>query len=496
MKRFTAVIAASILLVTLLAGCRDSQPGADTGADSSERIRIVATIFPQYDWTRQIIGDNMDNFELILLQDTLVDLHSFQPSISDIVTISDSDLFIYVGGHSDDWVENVMRQATNPDMIVINMMDALGSAIRYEEFVEGMEHGHDCAHDHDHHHDHDCDDDDCDDDHHHDHNHDHDCDDYDCEDDHNHASRLVHVSGHVYISRLVSAYSDDDYECCCDYDYYYLCCCDYDYYPCEYDWVYEYEPCCCDYGYYYECCCDYYYAHYYNHDHDHSLDSHYHDHDHDHDCDHDYDCDHDHDHDCDDHEHGHHHHHHHGHHHHHDIYDEHVWLSLRNAIIISHAIADALSELDPDNADDFRQNLAAYTAQLSALDVDFQRMVNAAPNNTLLFADRFPFLYLVADYGINYYAAFPGCSAEAEASFSTIVFLTQRVNELGLHTIMVTESADKSIARTIINNSENRNQQILVLDSLQSVTAGNVRDGITYLDVMRSNLYVLQEALS
>ena len=122
-------------------------------------------------------------------------------------------------------------------------------------------------------------------------------------------------------------------------------------------------------------------------------------------------------------------------------------------------------------------------------------MVQQSPNRTLLFADRFPFIYMTADYGLRYYAAFAGCSAEIEASFSTIIFLAQRLNELGLHTVMVTESSDKSIARTVIDAAGAEDVQILVLDSMHSVTAADVRDGSTYLEIMRSNMEVLREAL-
>jgi zinc transport system substrate-binding protein len=129
------------------------------------------------------------------------------------------------------------------------------------------------------------------------------------------------------------------------------------------------------------------------------------------------------------------------------------------------------------------------------LDAEYKATVNLAATKTLLFGDRFPFRYLMDDYGLTPYAAFSGCSAETEASFDTIVFLARKVDELNLKTVMVTESSDKSIARTVINNTIDKNQQILVLDAMQSVTANEVKDGTTYLSIMEDNLTVLKDAL-
>jgi zinc transport system substrate-binding protein len=140
--------------------------------------------------------------------------------------------------------------------------------------------------------------------------------------------------------------------------------------------------------------------------------------------------------------------------------------------------------------------LAAYTEKLLSLDEDYKAALGDIENKTLLFADRFPFRYLVDDYGINYYAAFSGCSAETEASFSTIIFLAGKADELGLNTIMVTESGNRAIAETVVSNTESKDQQILELDSMQSVTTADVQRGVTFLSIMESNLAVLIEALS
>jgi zinc transport system substrate-binding protein len=139
--------------------------------------------------------------------------------------------------------------------------------------------------------------------------------------------------------------------------------------------------------------------------------------------------------------------------------------------------------------------VAAYIENLLSLDEEYKAALGNIENKTLLFADRFPFRYLVGDYGIDYYAAFSGCSAETEASFSMIIFLAGKVDELGLSTVMVTESGNRAIAETVISNTESKDQQILELDSMQSITTADVQRGVTFLSIMQSNLAVLVEAL-
>jgi zinc transport system substrate-binding protein len=155
-----------------------------------------------------------------------------------------------------------------------------------------------------------------------------------------------------------------------------------------------------------------------------------------------------------------------------------------------------LSEIDPENAEAYQANADAYIAQLSALDAEYQTAVDAANVRTLVFADRFPFRYLMNDYGITHYAAFQGCSAESEASFVTIISLANRINQLGLSVVVVTETSDRSIARTVIDSTNARNQRILVLDGMKAVTADDRKNGTTYLSIMESNLEVVREALS
>ena len=158
-------------------------------------------------------------------------------------------------------------------------------------------------------------------------------------------------------------------------------------------------------------------------------------------------------------------------------------------------IEQALEQVDPKHAEAYQANLEAYTAQLDELDSAYQEAVSAAAGDTLLFGDRFPFRYLTDDYGLSYYAAFMGCSAETEASFDTIIFLATKMDELELPVIMTLEGSDHRIAETILQTSTAKNQTILEMDSMQSVTAKDVEAGATYLQIMEKNLEVLKEAL-
>lgn len=175
--------------------------------------------------------------------------------------------------------------------------------------------------------------------------------------------------------------------------------------------------------------------------------------------------------------------------------DEHVWLSLKNAKMLVRVISKALQELDPDSKDIYAANADAYVKKLSALDAEYQTAVDAASNKTILFGDRFPFRYLVDDYGLRYYAAFVGCSAETEAGFETISFLAKRVDEWKLPCVLTIEGAQHKIAETIVRNTTAKNQRVLTMDSMQSTTSKDVKNGTTYLSVMEKNLSVLKEAL-
>ena len=319
-----------VLAAFMLAGCAPKQQ------QNATKLKIVATTFPQYDWIREIIGKDNTNVDLQLLMKNGGDLHSYQPTAGDIANISDANLFVYVGGESDEWVDDALEEKTNKDMKVVNMMQTLGDDIDEEE--EGLE-----------------------------------------------------------------------------------------------------------------------------------------DHDHDHD-----EKDHDHDHD-----------------HHDEIeYDEHVWLSLKRAQKIVKAIADELVELDPTNAKKYQANAEAYIAKLAALDKSYESTVNTVKDKTWIFADRMPFHYLAKDYGITTYAAFNGCSTETNASFNTIVTLAKYADEFGINHIMTIESSDHKLAKAVIENTAEKNQEILTLNSLQSVSQSDIDKGLTYYGAMEENLKVLAQSFN
>ena len=176
--------------------------------------------------------------------------------------------------------------------------------------------------------------------------------------------------------------------------------------------------------------------------------------------------------------------------------DEHVWLSLKNAKVLCAAILGALEEIDPANRAAYESNASAYMEKLNKLDMDYKQAVDGAKYDTLLFGDRFPMRYLVDDYGLKYYAAFAGCSAESEASFETISFLAQKLDELKLPCVLTIEGARHKIAETIVQNTTKKDQKVLTMDSMQSTTYEDVKNGATYLTIMEQNLDVLKEALN
>ena len=331
---------------------------------SDKKLSVVCTIFPEYDWVKEVVGDKKDNYDITYLLENGVDLHSYQPTAEDMAKISSCDLFVYVGGESDGWVEKAVKDASNPNMQVINLMETLGSNVKEEEVVEGMQ-----GHDHEHGHEEDAD----------------------------------------------------------------------------------------------------------------------HDHKHEHEEDADHDHDHDHEHEEDEH------------HHHHEgeetEYDEHVWLSLKNVPVLVNEIAAKLQIIDPENKDVYTANSAAYIQKITELDAKYVEVVKNSSKKTILFGDRFPFRYLADDYGLKYYAAFVGCSAETEASFETVAFLAGKTDELGLSRVCTIENSDGKIADTVIQNTKNKDQKIAVLNSMQSVTANDIESGVTYLSIMEENLKVLEEVL-
>lgn len=175
-------------------------------------------------------------------------------------------------------------------------------------------------------------------------------------------------------------------------------------------------------------------------------------------------------------------------------YDEHIWLSVKHARVLTAKIADLLKEELPEHKEKLDVHAMLYDAQLEKLDADYQSAVAAGNRQTLIFADRFPFCYLFEDYGLQYYAAFSGCSAETEASFATVKFLAEQLQKTESPYVLILENGNQALAETVIANSKRKNTKILVLDSLQSYVATS--DAPSYLDVMRSNLAVLKKAMA
>ena len=173
--------------------------------------------------------------------------------------------------------------------------------------------------------------------------------------------------------------------------------------------------------------------------------------------------------------------------------DEHIWLSLKNAAIITQFLCKSICEIDPANEEKYRTNAKNYISQLNSLDSEYQSVVDSAARKTILFADRFPFRYLAEDYGLTCFAAFAGCSSESEASFETIAFLIDKTNELDLPVILTIEGSDGSLAKTVC---ESTGAKTAVLNSCQSVSSADIADGESYINIMKSNLDILREALN
>ncbi|MFI3116119.1 MAG: metal ABC transporter substrate-binding protein, partial [Clostridia bacterium] len=201
---------------------------------------------------------------------------------------------------------------------------------------------------------------------------------------------------------------------------------------------------------------------------------------------HDETCDHDHEeeHECDetcDHD--------------HEV-DEHIWLSITNAIKVCQEISNIFAGIDTENKANFELNFENYKVELLQLDTLYKEVVAEAKSDTLIFGDRFPFAYFVKDYNLNYFSAFSSCTAETEASFETILLLTEKINELNVSAVLTIENPQHKIAETLVENSNYKDTQILVLHSLQGITTAEINNGLTYLSVMTENLEVIKEALN
>lgn len=319
----------------------ESSSVAESKSEETKKLSIVTTIFPAYDWVKQIVGDNK-NVEISFLIDKGVDLHSYQASAADIAKITDSDLFVYVGGESDDWAEDIIKE--NPNLKYINMVDSIGEAALAEELVEGMQD----------------------------------------EEEHDHeGEEHAHEEGE-------HAHEEGEHE-----------------------------------------------------DGEEEI-------------------------------------------------DEHVWLSIKNAETIVSAIEAKLAEIDPDNKAEYEKNANDYLAKLDELDKEYKDTLSSIQNKTIIVGDRFPFRYLVNEYGINYYAAFKGCDAGSEASFETVKFLANKMDELNMSDIFIIDGSKGDLAKTIVDNTKDKNAKVLVLDSMQSTKSS---DNASYLDIMKKNLEVLKEVL-
>lgn len=327
---------------------------------NSNKISIVCTTFPQYDWVKNILGEEAERFNVTLLLDNGVDMHSYQPAVKDIATAGSSDLFIYVGGESDTWVEDALKEAKNKDLKAINLMETLGNSIKEEEVVEGMqEERESLGHSHE----------------------------KSSKEKQEQTQKESHENSQEINGQKEAA--DEEPE-----------------------------------------------------------------------------------------------------------YDEHIWLSIRNAEIMVKNIEKAIEQLDSDNAKVYQNNAENYIKKLDTLDKQYANTIQNAKYKAILFGDRFPFRYMADDYDLKCYAAFAGCSAETMAGFEKVTFLAKKADELRLPVILTIENSDGRIAEAVKSNTTKKNQKILAMNSLQSVTKEQLADGITYLQVMQENLSVLSEALN
>lgn len=182
--------------------------------------------------------------------------------------------------------------------------------------------------------------------------------------------------------------------------------------------------------------------------------------------------------------------------HHHEAFDEHVWLSPQNAITCTRALAARIAVLDEAGRADYEANAENYTAKLSALSDAYAETVRTARVDSLLVADRFPFVYLAEEYGLRYCAAFEGCTTESEVGFDTIVRLTKQAEAWQSRYLVVTENANARLANSVMASAKHGTMTLLVMNSMQAVSAKALREGMDYLSVMEQNLDVLREALS
>lgn len=350
MKKITVSILAALCALSVLSGLSGC---ALAPSGKSGRLSVVTTIFAPYDFVRQIAGDRADN-TMLLKPGT--EAHSYEPTPQDIIRLRECDLFIYVGGENDAWVEEILSSIDTSSMKIIRLLDCVEK--RYEEeFVEGMdgrygrEHGQNEA-----------------------------------------------AAGSDQGEDTDRHGRDDDTG--------------------EYGHGRGEEP--------------------------------------------------------------------------HAEWDEHVWTSPVNAILICEAITETLVQIDGTSADFYRQNLETYRSGLEEVDALFRRIVENAGHDTLVFGDRFPLRYFVEEYGLKYYAAFPGCASETEASAATVAFLIDEVKREGIPIVFKIELSNDNMARTIAGEAGARVETFYTGHNL---SRRDYENGETYLTLMRRNAEILEEAL-
>ena len=314
MKKRLISLALALVLALALAGC------AVDRSRSSDKLQVVCTLFPYYDFVRQIGGDHVD---VTLLIAAGREVHSFEPTPLDAIRLSEADVFIYNGGESEEWVEDLLDAAGENIGTVLTMMDH--ADVLAEEVQEGMQ---------------------------------------------------VRHGGE----------EDED----------------------------EIE------------------------------------------------------------------------------YDEHIWTSPVIAMELCRVIGEALMEADPAHAGDYQARLDEYLAQLEALDQDFRQVVDGAKRTTLVFGDRFPLLYFCRTYGLDYRAAFHGCSGDTEPSLATLKYLIDKVNAEDIPVVYTIELSSQKIADAI---AETTGAKVLTFQSCQTVSRADFDGGATYLSLMRRNVEALKEGL-
>jgi zinc transport system substrate-binding protein len=331
MKKVVIYILCAAMLIALF-GCAQVNTSADGGENG---LSIVTTIFPPYDFARAIADGKAD---VTMLIDPGTEVHTFDPTPEDIIKIQNADVFIYIGGENDAWVDQVLESMDVSGKTILRLIDAVTPV--EEETVEGMQSDHDHAHEEEAH-----------------------------------------------------AHEEEARE-------------------------HEEE-------------------------------------------------------------------HHHG-------YDEHIWTSPKNAISMINYIADALGRIDEDNAESYTQNAADYTAQIAKVDEQIQSIVDASQTKLLVVADRFPFRYLADEFGLDYRAAFSGCTSESEASARTLAYLIDTVKEKDINFVYYIEFSNQAVAKAV---SEQTGAEMLLLHSCHNVTREDFKAGVTYLKLMQDNAENLEKGL-